>query len=690
MLKKGITIFLLFLILSCSLFAKTVKVGYLVNAGTFMSGSSDNEPKTGVAYEYLQNVASYTGWEYEYKYGFFNDLYADLVNGDIDLLVDITYTPERAKVINFPEYPMTTETYYLYANRYTNRIEPGDYEALNGKSIALGAGTYQYDLFMDWLKESNINLDITYMPYEDVLDTDFRSGLYDLYLSIDLVSDFGWDPVARIGSSEVYAAITKNRPDLLEELNRALSDLYASDPQYNDRLWTKYFSQNQLSTNLNPREHYWLYEHQIISIGCPRNEKAYLYKDEKTDEFKGLIPFMMERLQIFFDLPNHQFKYLFYDSAMELDAALQMGEVDFTFPEFYDLESAEKRGCMLSRSVLKNAFTIIYSSKELFNSDLDSKVVTIAIPRDCRVGEMIIKNGFFDKAVYEYFDTHEQCLHAVLSKNADFTIFTSDNASFILKSKSKYKKLYTANFYDNVEMSFGVSRKNPELISILNKLVSITPESDIDRVILSERLAVEKLTLKIFIKEYHAFIILGILFVGLLLFGFFMSLGHVQMLINYDVLTHLLNRRTLSKYMKSAINRAKSQDEIFSIMIFDLDNFKRINDKYGHSFGDDVLRMAAETIAKGIKRTDYAFRWGGEEFLVLLKADRNIAYKVAERIRVEIELQDIFCSSEKINVTTTVGVATYKENISEKELFAIADKNLYKGKNNGKNQVVAD
>lgn len=690
MIKKRFIFTVIFLTLASILSAKNVKVGYLIDAGTFMSDMSNDEPKSGFAYEYLQSIASYTGWTYEYEYGYFVDLYNSLIDGNIDILVDITYTPERAQLMSFPEYPMATETYYLYANKYNNRIEAGDYKSLNDKTIALGPGTYQYKLFMKWLEDNNIHLNITTVPYEEVNESDFRNGLYDLFLSIDLVSDFGWDPVARIGSSEVYMAVNKNRPDLLDELNRAQGDLYASDPQYNNRLWAKYFSSNLLSTRLNPREHYWLYEHQIISIGCPRNERAYAYIDNKTKEVKGLIPFMMDRFQILFDLPNHQFRYHFYDSSKEVDEALKNGEIDFSFPELYDLESAENRNVMLTRSLLKNSLTMIYSSKEMFNSDFDSKMVTLAISRDCRIGEMIIKNRFFSNVVYEYFDTHEQCLQAVLSKSADFTIFTSDNASTILKTKRKYKKLYTADFYDNVEHSFVVAKNNPELISILNKLISMTPQSDVDRVILTEKLSVEKLSLINFIKEYHAIIILIIFFGTMLLTGFFLSLGHVQMLINYDVLTHLLNRRTLSKYMKTAVARAKNNDEIFSIMIFDLDNFKHINDTYGHAFGDEVLKTAAEIISKGIKRSDYAFRWGGEEFLVLLKADRNVAYKVAERIRVEIELQDSFYFSDKINVTTTVGIATYQENLTEKELFAIADKNLYKGKNNGKNQVVAD
>ena len=89
---------------------KTVKVGYLINGEKFMSGASHEEDKDGYAYEYLRTVASYTGWKYEYVYGYFSDLCKMLENGELDIVPDITYTEERSKVMNFPDHEMGVET----------------------------------------------------------------------------------------------------------------------------------------------------------------------------------------------------------------------------------------------------------------------------------------------------------------------------------------------------------------------------------------------------------------------------------------------------------------------------------------------------------------------------------------------------------------------------------------------------
>lgn len=98
--------------------------------------------------------------------------------------------------------------------------------------------------------------------------------------------------------------------------------------------------------------------------------------------------------------------------------------------------------------------------------------------------------------------------------------------------------------------------------------------------------------------------------------------------------------------------------------------------------------MAARVIFKGVKSKDYVFRWGGEEILVLLKTDYEMSMKIAERIRAEIEYQTIEYNEHQIKITATVGVASYTPGSTPEKLFAIADKNLYIGKRNGKNRVV--
>ena len=121
----------------------------------------------------------------------------------------------------------------------------------------------------------------------------------------------------------------------------------------------------------------------------------------------------------------------------------------------------------------------------------------------------------------------------------------------------------------------------------------------------------------------------------------------------------------------------------------DIDDFKKVNDTYGHDAGDEVLQFVAKTVSCGVKKDDYVFRWGGEEILVLLNTDEEHSLAAAERIRADIAKDAVVYGEAKIPVTITIGVAPYRHGASIRELMDEADAKLYWGKRHGKNQVVS-
>lgn len=97
---------------------ETVKVGYYFSHN-FQEGTDDTSPKSGYGYEYLQKLASYTGWKYEYIYGEWNDLFEKLKNGDIDLMAGVAYSKDREDLISYPDAEMINETFYIYKDETT-------------------------------------------------------------------------------------------------------------------------------------------------------------------------------------------------------------------------------------------------------------------------------------------------------------------------------------------------------------------------------------------------------------------------------------------------------------------------------------------------------------------------------------------------------------------------------------------
>lgn len=157
-----------------------------------------------------------------------------------------------------------------------------------------------------------------------------------------------------------------------------------------------------------------------------------------------------------------------------------------------------------------------------------------------------------------------------------------------------------------------------------------------------------------------------------------------------DKLTGLYNRKYISEVLDVEYKRAKALHSNFSVVLFDVDNFKKVNDTYGHDGGDYVLtELGAQVKASGLRERDLAGRYGGEEFLVLLtNSSGEQAVEVAERIRKKIESHEFVYQGKKIPVTVSLGVSSLKKEFHEpSDLYRSADKALYESKRQGKNRV---
>jgi diguanylate cyclase (GGDEF)-like protein len=153
-----------------------------------------------------------------------------------------------------------------------------------------------------------------------------------------------------------------------------------------------------------------------------------------------------------------------------------------------------------------------------------------------------------------------------------------------------------------------------------------------------------------------------------------------------DALTHLLNRSAVDDYV-GALEK-KIRDNIFSILVFDIDHFKNINDTYGHAVGDIILQDFANLLTKNTREKDKLGRWGGEEFILICEGiDNTRTMGLANKLR-KIVSEHIFeCQAHKLQITVSVGIATWNEKETFAQCFARADKALYLSKESGRNQV---
>jgi diguanylate cyclase (GGDEF)-like protein len=178
------------------------------------------------------------------------------------------------------------------------------------------------------------------------------------------------------------------------------------------------------------------------------------------------------------------------------------------------------------------------------------------------------------------------------------------------------------------------------------------------------------------------------------------EIARLKELVNKDELTSLYNRRGFKdesgKFISQLVVSPKFKEKRksfviknFSLIIFDIDNFKKLNDKYGHLVGDEALKFLARLIGERVRDIDIVCRWGGEEIVVgLIGASEKDAFNVADDIREKLERRFLKWKNKKIKFTVSGGVASFDKVKNLEELFHRADEAMYRAKKLGKNRII--
>lgn len=156
-----------------------------------------------------------------------------------------------------------------------------------------------------------------------------------------------------------------------------------------------------------------------------------------------------------------------------------------------------------------------------------------------------------------------------------------------------------------------------------------------------------------------------------------------------DDVTGLFNQRYLPQVLNQEIKRSERNKDHFSVLFIDMDHFKKVNDHNGHLTGSKLLQQMAQLLKRCVRAYDYCFRYGGDEFMVVMTGcPQEDAQQVAERIRASVEKTTFLTDKQKLNLTVSIGVATFPEHAQTSEqLIRMADEAMYYGKNSSRNVV---
>ena len=441
---------------------KTVRVGY-VNVEGYEEGGRD-EYKTGYGYEYLQKISYYTGWKYEYVYGSFSDLEQMLEKGEIDLMGDITYMPEREGLFQFSAYPQGTEGYYLFSRQDETSINQDNVKELNGKTIGATKGSYQVKLLKSWLKKNDIKAEIREYNGAAKLIQGLEDKEVDVIVMTDEASGYGYRPVYQIGMSEFYFAVSNDRTDILEDLNTALYKIQSANPNYNTIVNERYTDRSVNASFLDDDEKNWIEKHgQTVRIGYLAHNLPYS-GNGNDDQPSSALDILADSMEQYFDL---QVEKIAYYTINDLSVAVRNGEIDVAGPGYGDFYLAEIRDMVQTDPMLTTTPVVLYKGDEI-------KTETIAVT-DTSIFYAGAVGIMFPDSEQIMYRSEEECLDAVAAGKADCTIITSASLNS-LKQYSSVKKLKYVEMMQKANLCMFTTKDEHQLASILDKAISLSED----------------------------------------------------------------------------------------------------------------------------------------------------------------------------------------------------------------------
>lgn len=446
---------------------KTVRVGWLVNNKGFQEGTP-GERLSGWGYEYLQTLSYYTkGWQYEYVSGTFSELMDMLEAGEIDLMPNISYSAEREQKLLFSSNPEGTERYYIYARPDRDDLAKGDPQALQGLTIGCNAGVMQTIVGQQWLADEGVTCTYKEIDTGSALFEALADGEVDAVIMNDTISSPDASPMFYVGSSDYYFAVPKSRPDLMNDINAAMTAITRVNPRYSDEVKANYSAHNSGSSSLTGTETSWIKANDnTITLGYLKNQLPYCTQND-DGEMEGSLASLAKTLHDKFGITV---KTVAISNNQQMFKALSNGTIDVALPLFRDYWLAEQKGVIQSNPMGTVSLTAIHSSNNL-NSDLKK----IACTQDAIVNHSELESLFPDATITD-FPNGNEALEA-LSKGEASCIIVPSTRLKTIRDTYDIEDFQTQELTDTAQLSCLISRGKPELLGIINKGIVNAGES---------------------------------------------------------------------------------------------------------------------------------------------------------------------------------------------------------------------
>ena len=521
---------------------KIIRIGSFEDTFNYID---KNGVRRGFGYEFMQALAGYTGWKFEYVKCDWSNCFDKLENGEIDIMGDISYTDERAQKMLFSDEPMGEEKYMLYADLSNMDSGTSDFKSLDGKRVGVLLGTEPENMMTEWENKNGIHTEHINVYNNDDVEKKLANQEIDAFVSLEesIWSEQGISSVANIGKSGIYFVINKDRSDIKTELDRAMRQLDQDSPFFKADLYKKYFTldYNQILTG---EEKSWLKEHGAIRIGFLSTDPAIFSMDEETGQLTGTLAEYVSYAKDCLGNQTLEFVLQEYDNYDELIQALQDREIDMLFYAGRNPYLAEEKGYALTNTAWTYSLMAVTDEK---NFD-ENEVYTVAVPKEKEALKQHIAFSYPQWKLADY-DSLDDAADMVTNGKADCFLMGASQA-LIYDNSQNFKSVPLTK---TMEACFAVKGGEGSLLSILNKTLKAMPADMLTSALAIYDSTADKVTFSDFVKDN--------------MLAFFISAGVLVLTIIGIILVLLQKARKAESVAKLAANDTQKLNDKLEIAL---------------------------------------------------------------------------------------------------------------------------
>ena len=603
---------------------KKVRVGWYESA---FHRTDEFGRKSGYGYEYQQRIATFTGWEYEYVEGSWSELLEMLIAGDIDLLSDVSYTPERAEKILYSAQRMGSEDYHTFISPSNTQIKPDDFSTFNGKLVGVNKNSIQAKLFVEWAEGHSVTPEIVELSVKtpEMLEM-LANGEIDVLVTLDAYGRTAdVVPVCKIGSADSFFGINQNRPDIKQELDAAMSRILEENRYFDQQLAVKYNSSDGFINFLTPDEKAWYDEHGTIRVGYRKDYLPFCGLDESSGQLTGALADYLTFAETCEKNARLKFDTKAFDTYEAGMEALTSGKIDCLFPVSLSPYDGEQMGVIITDAFVETEMYVAVRTADRQGVSPDRQM-TVALISGNPNFESFLMN-YFPSWNTKYYEDVPSGFHAVASGEVDSVLVSNYRLNRLseLSIKNDLSALTTGK---TMSLAFAVRREDDSLYSILNKTSQLMPDARINAALTDYSFLDNRVTVGEFLRD-NMYLVLGIvagvaIIIILLLLWTIRTQGRANKeralisAVELDSLTKLYNKNFFFEYA-NRIHQRSPEPEMDAIVI-NIEQFHSVNELNGREFGDQVLRMLGEEIRAFLSQSNgIGARFDADRFDIFCK-----------------------------------------------------------------------